>query len=499
MFKNALVSVSEKKGLNAFLKKVSGTSSQIVSTGGTAKSLIEDGFNVKPVEEWTGHPEVMGGRVKTLHPRVHMSLLYRDQDMSLLKEHQLEAFDLVIGNLYKFAENPSIETIDIGGPSFLRSAAKNFEKIIILCDPEDYDWVAEKKLQLSLDERRYLAAKVFRHTSVYDANISSWLESQTEKQAYSQWSWGGNIQEQLRYGENPSQKAFWVAPAAKSASLLEARLLQGKALSYNNILDLSAAIQCMNLFKSEAVAVAVKHNNPCGVAIDKTIEKVMTKCLAADPKSVFGGIIAMNQEISADVATQLNELFLECVVAPKVSKAAQDIFAKKQNLRVLEWPEVTNFKAQNQFRSVLGGCLVQSTDSVVSTWQDSWEVCGEAPSEPTKNEMLFAWKVCAALKSNAIALTKNLQSVGLGMGQVNRVDAVDQAIQRANLFHSIDKQTVLASDAFFPFEDSIEKIHEAGVRWVIQPGGSVRDEKVKAKAKELGVNMVLTGQRHFNH
>ncbi len=498
MFKNALVSVSDKSKLNDFLNHIVGKDSHIVSTGGTAKYLEDNKFKITPVENWTGHPEVMDGRVKTLHPNVHMCLLYRDQDSSLLEEKKLTGFDLVIGNLYPFTSKPSIETIDIGGPSFLRAAAKNYEKIIVLCDPDDYEWVASKKLELSLDERKYLAAKVFRHTSVYDANISSWLEQGLDKEP-KQWSWGGNINKKLRYGENPSQKAFYVGPAGNQASLLQAEVLQGKELSYNNILDLAAAIRTLNLFDNNSVAIAVKHNNPCGVAVGKDANETLGRCLKADPKSVFGGIIALNNSIDGDQAEQLSEIFLECIVAPDISDAAMQVFAKKKNLRILKWPELLSIKPESEFRSVLGGALIQSTDTVASSWSSDWKVHGEAPDDKMKEELLFAWKLCAALKSNAIAISSGLQSLGMGMGQVNRVDAVEHAISRAEEFHKINDKAVLASDAFFPFEDSVERIHQAGIRWIIQPGGSIRDEQVIATAKKHGINMVLTGQRHFYH
>lgn len=499
MFKNALISVTDKTGLSDFLNKAVTDKSRLVSTGGTSKILKDKGFNITDVEEWTGHPEVMNGRVKTLHPRIHMCLLARDKDEQLLSDYKLQAFDLVIGNLYKFSEKPSIESIDIGGPSFLRAAAKNYEKIIVLCDPADYDWVLEKKLKLTSEERKYLAAKVFRHTSVYDSNIANWFEVDAKVKKPSQWSWGGNVSEQLRYGENPQQESFLVAPQNTKGSFLEAELIQGKKLSYNNILDLAAAVKTLQLFEDQPTVVAVKHNNPCGVACSESLELATQKALAADPKSVFGGIVAISGKINQKIALQLSELFLECIIAPSMDAAAKEIFSKKANLRVLIWPEIFNHQSNIEFRSVLGACLVQNSDRVAPVWDNKWQIFGEEPTESIKQELLFAWKICSALKSNAIAVSRSLQSTGLGMGQVNRVDAVAQALQRSRDFHQIDSKSVLASDAFFPFEDSIERVFEAGVRWIIQPGGSLRDELIKAKAKQLGVNMVFTGQRHFNH
>lgn len=500
MFRNALVSVSNKHGLAEFLQKIVSKESRIVSTGGTAAFLIQEKFQVTKVEEWTGHPEVMDGRVKTLHPRIHMSLLYRKQDIALLNSFDLEPFDLVVGNLYPFPENPSVETVDVGGPSFLRASAKNFENLIVICDPDDYGWVAEKQLKLSLDERKYLAAKAFRHLSAYDATVATWLEQQADSQReFSQWSWGGNVQQRLRYGENPAQKGFWVAPLADNGGFSQAQQLQGKQLSYNNLSDLEAAVKCLRLFQTQPTVVAVKHNNPCGVASASSLSEAVTKCLAADPKSVFGGIIALNQAINASIATALSELFLECIVAPEVLPEAKVIFGKKPNLRVLQWPDWMRQQTGHEFRSALGGCLVQTQDQVAKAWNNDWQCKGEAPTETQKSDLLFAWKVCSALKSNAISICRSGQTLGLGMGQVNRVDAVAHAIERAKEFHGSLEGAVLASDAFFPFEDSVEIIHRAGVRWVIQPGGSVRDEKVIAGAQNLGVNLVLTGQRHFNH
>lgn len=499
MFQNALVSVSDKRGLADFLNQILSPNSRIVSTGGTANFLSKQNLAVTKVEDWTGHPEVMDGRVKTLHPRIHMSLLYRQEDAELLKSSNLEPFDLVIGNLYPFPEKPSVETIDVGGPSFLRASAKNFMNVIVVCDPDDYKWLAEKKLKLSLEERKYLAAKVFRHLSAYDATVASWLEEQAEPKQFAQWSWGGSIQQRLRYGENPHQTGFWVAPLGGKDSFAQAEQLQGKQLSYNNLSDLEAAIKCLRLFPSEPTAVAVKHNNPCGVASSDTLPDAVTKCLAADPKSVFGGIIALNGKVDAAIATELSELFLECVIAPEILPDAQQVFAKKGNLRVLQWPHWLQQKAHSEFRSALGGCLVQSLDKVADVWNDDWQTHGSKPTEDQKADLLFAWKVCSALKSNAISICRNRQSIGLGMGQVNRVDAVAHAIQRANDFHGSLEGAVLASDAFFPFEDSIEIIKKAGIQWAIQPGGSVRDEKVISAAKKLDVNLILTGQRHFNH
>lgn len=505
-FKNALVSVSDKTGLVDFLRPLTEQGLRIVSTGGTARHLKEHGLSVIDVSEQTGFPEVMDGRVKTLHPNIHMAILARvnnERDMATLSENKLEPFDLIIGNLYPFEqalkkqEKNLTEYIDIGGPSFLRAAAKNFASITTLCDPSDYSEVL-KSVSVDLPYRKKLAAKVFRHVSSYDALIAKTLDGETLHE--DQLCLSTQHYRTLRYGENPQQEAHWYRDRFAKVGLHSAEILQGKELSYNNILDLDAAISALSLFQNQTASVAVKHLNPCGVGVDSQSEQALEKCLSADPKSVFGGIIAVNFVITKEHAERLSKLFVECIIAPEVSKKAQDVFSQKPNLRVMAWPEIINVSLITpKIRTVIGGYLQQTADMGPYHWAKDWRVEGESPSEKVKNDLLTAWKVVSSLKSNAISIVENGQSLGLGMGQVNRVDAVEQSIQRMKQFHSKVHEPVLASDAFFPFSDSIETIAKAGIHWVIQPGGSIRDDEVIAKAKDLGVNLILTGQRHFQH
>lgn len=507
-FKNALVSVSDKAGLVEFLKPLVLEGLRVVSTGGTLKHLKENGIPAIDISEQTGFPEVMDGRVKTLHPRVHMALLSRDgvaADRSLLANEGLDPFDLLIVNLYPFEAARAqgvqgeelIEFIDIGGPSMLRSAAKNHQRLTVLTDPSDYKWVEEKKWVLNLEDRRYLAAKVFSHTSRYDDLIARSLSESVE-------SWNtlnGRLVSELRYGENPHQKAAWYRDPMAKSGLHEAEILHGKALSYNNLLDLDAACAAVTEFRGPA-AVAVKHNNPCGVGTDRDIAGAVRRAVAADPVSVFGGIIALNRAVDFAAAEAMASIFLECVVAPDFSPQALARLKAKKDLRILLWPGLAEHQPVRQFKTIAGGYLLQSADRA-SDWSDSWKVIGAkgetAFTQAVKADLLLAWKVCAHLRSNAIAIASEGQTVGLGMGQVNRVDAVEHAIGRMRKHQPNCVNPVLASDAFFPFSDSMEKIAEAGIQFVIQPGGSIRDEEVLARAQGLGITTVLTGTRHFRH
>ena len=511
MFKNALVSVSDKTGLVEFLKPYVARGLRVVSTGGTLKHLKENGIAAIDISEQTGFAEVMDGRVKTLHPRVHMALLSREgvaEDAALLKKEGLEPFDLLIVNLYPFEQarargvegDELIEFIDIGGPSMLRAAAKNFSRLAVVCDPNDYKWITAKK-ELTLADRRRLATSVFKHTSSYDDLIAKTLAADESEKPL---SLSGSLVSELRYGENPQQKAWWMKDPAVGHGLQDARILHGKPLSYNNILDLDSAVLAVRDF-SEPCAVAVKHNNPCGVGTNKSAAGAVARAIAADPVSVFGGIIALNREVDLACAEAMSKIFLECVIAPSFTKEALERLMKKKDLRLLEWTDLaatgdrTNPETEMQFRSVMGGYLVQTQDRIDTDVWSLWQVIGEVPSEGVKRDLELAWKVCARLKSNAIAIAAGGQTLGLGMGQVNRVDAVEQALERMKKHHPEASTPCLASDAFFPFPDSIEKAADAGIRWVIQPGGSIRDEDVLAKARERGVNIVLTARRHFRH
>jgi phosphoribosylaminoimidazolecarboxamide formyltransferase/IMP cyclohydrolase len=502
-FKNALISVSDKTGLVDFIKPLAAKGMRLVSTGGTAKTLRDAGLQVLDVSEQTGFPEIMDGRVKTLHPRVHMALLARAgnaEDQAILNEEKLDAFDLVIVNLYPFEQTLAqgaskedlIENIDIGGPSLLRAASKNFERVTVVVDPSDYKTLSEVP---SLEKRQELAAKAFSHVSSYDAMISHTLAPGV---LFPNFPLGGTRQQTLRYGENPHQQAQWFRRRGATTGWHQAEILQGKELSYNNLLDLEAALGLLRDLQGPS-AVAVKHNSPCGAASSKSLVEAVERCLSSDPVSVFGGIVAISHAVGAPEAELLAPVFLECVVAPKFDDKAMAILGKKKNLRLLQWPGLLEREDFHQIKTIHGGFLLQQPDRVLQ-WNPEWKILGDKPTKETQDELSFAWAVCAHLKSNAIAISGGRQTLGLGMGQVNRVDSVELAIQRMRKFHPENSSTaVLASDAFFPFPDSIELIHGAGIRWVIQPGGSMRDQDVFKRAEELGLSMVLTGQRHFRH
>ncbi len=504
MFKNALVSVSDKTGLIEFLKPYVEKGMRVVSTGGTLKHLRDQGIQAIDISEQTGFPEVMGGRVKTLHPRVHMAILSRlgnAEDDALLAKEGLEPFDLVVVNLYPFEQarargvqgDELIEFIDIGGPSLLRAAAKNHERLAVVCDPHDYEWI-QSKSELTREDRRRLAARVFKHTSAYDDLIAKSLAPDENEAPL---TLVGRPVLPLRYGENPHQKAWWFRRPEVSSGLHDAQILHGKPLSYNNILDIDAALLSVREFK-EPAAVAVKHNNPCGVGTHSTVVGAVSRAIQADPVSVFGGIIAVNRTIDLASAEEMAKIFLECIIAPGFEADALERLKKKKDLRLLEWPQMLERRNELQFRTISGGFLVQTSDQT-GEWSSSWRILGQEPGESVKSDLVLSWKVCAMLKSNAIAIAADGRTVGLGMGQVNRVDAVEQAIARMRKHHPDVREPVLASDAFFPFPDSVELAAQAGVRWIIQPGGSIRDEEVFARASELGINMVITGTRHFRH
>lgn len=506
MFKNALISVSDKTGLIEFLDPFVQQGLRLVSTGGTYKYLQEAGFPVVEISEQTGFPEVMGGRVKTLHPRVHMALLARasvKEDFTLLEESGLQAFDLLICNLYPFEESVKkglqghdlIEKIDIGGPSMLRAAAKNFERMTVICDCKDYDWVAAKK-ELNLQDRKQLAARVFAHTAAYDTLVAQEMGAGFGLEH----SYAGRKGIELRYGENPHQPAYWYSTLGNQTGLHSAEILQGKPLSYNNILDLDAAAALVQQLEKPG-CVAVKHNNPCGVGESERIEDSVRLATQADPISVFGGIIALNRPVNAASAQILADIFLECIVAPDFSTEALAIFEKKKNLRLLKWSHLQNYKRDYEGRTVAGGFLMQKSDNLHSEIAD-WKYHGEKPTPQVMQDLRFAEKVCASLKSNAIAIVSGGQTLGMGMGQVNRVEAVGHAVERMAKHHGsglAQKTLVLASDAFFPFPDSLDVAAKAGVKWMLQPGGSVKDDEVFKRAQELKINMVVTGQRHFRH
>ena len=504
MYKRALVSVFDKTGLEEFLKPLVEQGLEIVSTGGTGRFLKSKEIPFTDVEGITGFPEALSGRVKTLHPHIHMSLLAREwiqADTQTLNIYHLKPFDLVIGNLYPFEKEATeldakelVEWIDVGGPSFLRAAAKNYFSITTVCHPRYY-----KEIQkgTDLEKRKKMASHVFEMLSQYDLIIAKTLQAQADM-TNSKCSIQGQFLKTLRYGENPHQKAHWYK--TKIQGLHEAETLQGKVLSYNNLLDFSEAVLVVRDFP-EACAVAVKHNNPCGIAIDGKISLAVERALKADPLSVFGALLALNRPMDLDSAKNLKDLFLEGIIAPDFSSQALEILKQKKNLRVLKWKDMLSASFHSDsIREIIGGFLVQTRDQVEQTWPKDWEIIGKTPSEEIKKDLLFAWKLCAHLKSNAIAIVSKGQSLGLGVGELSRVDAVQLALNRAKKFHPLQKQKlVLASDAFFPFPDSIDLASQGGISWIIQPGGSVRDKEVIKRSEELGINMILTKKRHFKH
>lgn len=502
MFKRALVSVSDKTGLFEFLKPLVDMGLRIVSTGGTAQFLREKGLLVTDVSEVTQFPEVMDGRVKTLHPKIHMGLLARAgnaSDIEVLSRFETEMFDLVVVNLYPFEESlkknlsqsEMIEKIDIGGPSMLRSAAKSFQRITVVCDPSDYSRILETSDRAALN--RELAAKVFRHCSYYDSLISEYLNPVSEQI----FQLGGRLEKELRYGENPHQKACWYRRGGSVTGFQNFEIIQGKELSYNNLLDLDAALG-LSLEIPERNAVAVKHNNPCGVAYGMDGDDVVQRLVKTDPVSIFGGIVATNCTVTATMAEDLNKIFLECIIAPEFASDALAVFSKKKNLRLLKYPLATTKKSGLVVKSIMGGFLVQDHDSFPSP-MDQWKVFGQNIPKELMADFVFGEKVCGYLKSNSIALIDNKMTIGLGMGQVNRVDAVEQSLGRALKHHKITPQTILVSDAFFPFTDSIELIAKHKIKWVFQPGGSVKDDDVIKRCQELDVNLIFSGKRHFRH
>lgn len=536
--KKALISVFDKTGLLPFAKGLSELGYGLVSTGGTAKLLREGGLDVEDVSEITGFPECLGGRVKTLHPRIHAGILARrdeEADMAFLKEQDIGVIDLVIVNLYPFKQTIeredctralAIENIDIGGPSMLRAAAKNHKSVSVLCDPADYEPVLEelKAGEVSSMTRERLAAKVFRHTAAYDALIASYLTSEVkadEAEKASEANEAGRDEEcerwleamaaeddkltltyekvsTMRYGENPHQKAdFYKTALSCSDSLSEAVQLQGKALSYNNIADTDAALQMVKEF-TEPTVVAVKHANPCGIASAATIEEAWKLAYEADSVSIFGGIIACNREISKEMAEEMRHVFLEVVVAPAISEGAMEVFKKKKNLRLLLLPDAAKPfpEGHKTYKFVQGGLLVQDTDRTDFDIEDCKVVTETGLQEGDFEKMRFAMRCVKHVKSNAILLTQGFQTVGIGPGQPNRITSVEIACKHAG---EKCKGAILASDAFFPFDDCVRHAAANGVRLIVQPGGSIRDDESIKACNELGICMVFTGQRHFKH
>ena len=507
----ALISVTDKTGIVDFARQLTEEFDfEIISSGGTAKTLQAAGIPVIKVGEYTGSPEILGGRVKTLHPRIHGGILARrdwQSDLAEMEANQIRPFDLVVVNLYPFEQtiaNPevttaqAIEQIDIGGPAMLRASAKNFAHLTVISNPKYYEQYLSQLRQnngeISLEFRQKMAGETFALTNAYDGAIAAYFASLNGETT--RFNLAGNALQTLRYGENPHQSATWYGSGTMAQGWGKATLLQGKELSYNNLVDLEAARRLIAEFGSEEPAAAIlKHTNPCGVAIGGSLVEAYTKAFNADAISAFGGIVALNQAIDEATAKELTKTFLECVVAPDCSPEARDILAKKSKVRILLLPDLTTGEKQT-VKVIAGGFLVQAADDVVET-PDEWRVVTEKQPTPAQlAELLFAWKVSKHVKSNAIVVTKNQTTLGVGAGQMNRVGSVKIALEQAG---EAAKGGYLASDGFFPFDDSVRTAAQFGIEAIVQPGGSLKDQDSINAANELGLIMVLTGIRHFLH
>jgi phosphoribosylaminoimidazolecarboxamide formyltransferase/IMP cyclohydrolase len=518
----ALLSVSDKSGLVDFSRALSGFGIELVSTGGTAKALAEAGLTVRDVSELTGFPEMMDGRVKTLHPKVHGGLLAIRDDAAhaaSMKQHGIAPIDLLVVNLYPFEATVAkgaafadcIENIDIGGPAMIRAAAKNHNDVAVVVDADDYARVLDELKQhggaTTLGLRKSLAQKAYARTAAYDAAISNWFAGELGDAAPAYRAFGGKLTQALRYGENPHQSAAFYRTGEQRFGVATARQVQGKQLSYNNINDTDAAYECAAEFTQGPACVIVKHANPCGVAEGATLVDAYRKALACDPTSAFGGIVALNGTLDADAARAITEIFTEVIVAPDASEEAIAIVGAKKNLRLLLAGGVPDAKANGlTVKSVAGGLLVQSRDNAVVDEMQLKTVTKRAPSEAELADLRFAFRVAKHVKSNTIVYAKDRATVGIGAGQMSRVDAARIAARKAEdaareqkLSVPLTKGSVVASDAFFPFADGLLVAIEAGATAVIQPGGSVRDDEVIKAADEHGIAMVFTGVRHFRH
>jgi phosphoribosylaminoimidazolecarboxamide formyltransferase/IMP cyclohydrolase len=522
--RRALISVSDKTGLIELATALSERGVELLSTGGSAKAMRDAGLVVKDVSEVTGFPEMMDGRVKTLHPNVHGGLLaLRDNDdhVAAMEEHGIGAIDLLVVNLYPFEETVAkgadydtcIENIDIGGPAMIRAAAKNAAFVSVIVDVEDYD-----KLLGDLDQhdgatcpkfRRKLAQKAYARTAAYDAAVSTWMAEQLELEAPKRRAFAGELKQTLRYGENSHQKAAFYTDGSNRPGVATAVQLQGKELSYNNINDTDAAFELVAEFdpaNGPACAI-IKHANPCGVAVGATLSEAYQKAFDCDRTSAFGGIVALNQPLDAETATKIVEIFTEVVIAPGASQEAKEIFSAKKNLRLLLTDGLPDPRQPiTAYKQVAGGMLVQDKDVGYVGMDDLKVVTEKAPSEQEMADLLFAWKVAKHVKSNAIVYVKDGATVGVGAGQMSRLDSANVAAAKAErmaaelgMDESPTKGCAVASDAFFPFPDGLLEAAAAGGKCVIQPGGSMRDEEVIKAANEAGLAMVFTGMRHFRH
>jgi phosphoribosylaminoimidazolecarboxamide formyltransferase/IMP cyclohydrolase len=521
--RRALLSVSDKSGLVEFAAALAKNGVELVSTGGTKRALSDAGLKVSDVSDLTGFPEMMDGRVKTLHPNVHGGILaIRDnkEHAASMKDHAIAPIDLVVVNLYPFEETVAkgagyddcVENIDIGGPAMVRAAAKNHGDVAIVVDAADYAELLREVAAhggTTLAFRKRLAAKAYARTAAYDAAISNWFANELKDDAPAWRSFGGRLVEKLRYGENPHQIAASYKGGEPRAGVLSARQLQGKELSYNNLNDTDAAYECVAEFDARraAAVVIVKHANPCGVAESDTLLGAYEKALACDPVSAFGGIIATNRPLDAEAAKAMVEIFTEVIIAPGASEDAIRIVGAKKNLRLLLTDALPDPRAKGlTFKSIAGGLLVQSRDNAVADDLDLKVVTRRAPSAAELADLRFAFRVAKHVKSNTIVYAKDRATVGIGAGQMSRVDSAriaarkaEDAAKTAGLEQPLTKGSVVASDAFFPFADGLLSAIEAGATAVIQPGGSIRDDEVIAAADKAGIAMVFTGVRHFRH
>lgn len=513
MIKRALISVSDKTGIVEFAKKLKELGVEIISTGGTAKKLTENDVEVTKVSDITGFPECLDGRVKTLHPVIHGGILaIRDSEdhMAQLNELNIEPIDLLVINLYPFKQtiakenvefDEAIENIDIGGPTMLRSAAKNFKYVTVVTDPRDYDRVLNELTQsneVAYETKYELALKVFEHTSHYDTMISGYLRNRLENKDFPQLlTLTYEKVSDLRYGENPHQKAaFYREVGKKEGALVDAVQLHGKELSFNNINDTNGALELLKEYE-EPTVVGVKHTNACGVGSGYDIYDAYMKAYECDPKSIFGGIVASNRAIDHRTAQEINKIYVEIVIAPDFDEDALEILKSKKNVRLLKLENIGKKQDENamDIKKVNGGILLQNVNAEL--YKDELKVVTERiPTEKEMEDLKFAWKVCKHIKSNGIVLAKNKQTVGVGPGQVNRIWAVENSIKQA--FIEV-KGSVMASDAFFPFADCVEAAAKAGITAIIQPGGSIKDQDSIDAANKFGIAMVFTGMRHFKH
>ena len=523
--RRALISVSDKTGIVEFAKALADRGVDILSTGGTARLLAEQGISVTEVSDYTGFPEMMDGRVKTLHPKVHGGVLgRRGQDDDVMEKHGINPIDMVVVNLYPFAETvakegctlaDAVENIDIGGPTMVRSAAKNHKDVTIVVNAHDYDRVVAEMdandKTLTLETRFDLAIAAFEHTAAYDGMIANYFGTMVpsygeNKEGDDESKFPRTFNQQfikkqdMRYGENSHQNAaFYVEEKPQEASVSTAKQIQGKALSYNNIADTDAALECVKEF-AEPACVIVKHANPCGVALGKDILEAYNRAYQTDPTSAFGGIIAFNKELDAETATAIVERqFVEVIIAPKVSAEAIEVVAAKKNVRLLECGEWSTKTTGFDVKRVNGGLLVQDRDQGMVSLDDLKVVSKRQPTEEELKDALFCWKVAKYVKSNAIVYAKGDMTIGVGAGQMSRVYSAKIAGIKAADENLEVAGSVMASDAFFPFRDGIDAAAEAGIKCVIQPGGSMRDDEVIAAADEHGMAMIFTGMRHFRH